>query len=98
MSDISHYIDGKRVAGKSGRGGDIFHPATGEKVGGVDFANAGDIDVAVQSAAKAFSAWATTPPLTRARVLFKFLELLAREHDALARVVSEEHGKVFSDA
>ena len=57
-----------------------------------------EVDAAVQAAAKAFPGWAATPPLTRARVMFKFLELLAREHDNLARVISEEHGKVFSDA
>jgi malonate-semialdehyde dehydrogenase (acetylating)/methylmalonate-semialdehyde dehydrogenase len=98
MSDIPHFIDGKRIAGKSGRGGDVFNPATGEKIRRVEFASPGEVDAAVQSAAKAFPAWAATPPLTRARILFKFLELLAREHDNLARVISEEHGKVFSDA
>jgi malonate-semialdehyde dehydrogenase (acetylating)/methylmalonate-semialdehyde dehydrogenase len=98
MSDIPHYIDGKRTDGKSGRGGDVFNPATGEKIRRVDFAGAGEVDAAVQSAAKAFPAWAATPPLTRARVLFKFLELMNREQDNLARVISEEHGKVFSDA
>src|SRR6202163_559464 len=98
MTDISHYIDGKRVPGSSGRGGDVYNPATGEKLRRVDFANGAEVDAAVQSAAKAFPGWAATPPLTRARVLFKFLEVLAREHDNLARVISEEHGKVFSDA
>src|SRR5437660_9303920 len=102
MSDISHFINGKRVAGRSessgGRGGDVFNPATGEKVRRVAFAMAADVDAAVKAAAAAFPGWAATPPLTRARILFKFLEILAREHDALARVISEEHGKVFSDA
>src|SRR6266550_1098172 len=98
MSDISHFINGKRVQGSSGRGGDVFNPATGEKVRRVAFASAADVDAAVKAAAAAFPGWAATPPLTRARILFKFLELLAREHDNLARVISEEHGKVFSDA
>src|SRR5205085_12144619 len=98
MSDISHFINGKRVQGSSGRGGDVFNPATGEKVRRVAFASAAEVDSAVKSAAAAFPGWAATPPLTRARILFKFLELLAREHDNLARVISEEHGKVFSDA
>src|SRR5207302_9644722 len=98
MSDISHFISGKRVQGSSGRGGDVFNPATGEKVRRVAFASAADVDAAVKAAAAAFPGWAATPPLTRARILFKFLEILAREHDALARVISEEHGKVFSDA
>src|SRR6476661_5941254 len=98
MSDISHFINGKRIDSASGRSGDVFNPATGEKVRRVAFANAADIDSAVKAAAAAFPGWAATPPLTRARILFKFLEILAREHDALARVISEEHGKVFSDA
>jgi malonate-semialdehyde dehydrogenase (acetylating) / methylmalonate-semialdehyde dehydrogenase len=98
MSDIPHYIDGKRVAGTGKRSGDVFNPATGEQIRRVAFATPSELDTAVQAAAKAFPAWAATPPLTRARVLFKFLELLAREHDNIARLVSEEHGKVFSDA
>src|SRR5205823_228756 len=98
MADIQHFIDGKRADAKSGRWGDVFNPATGEKIRRVALGGAGEIDAAVQSAAKAFPGWAATPPLTRARVLFKFLELLAREHDNLARAISEEHGKVFSDA
>src|ERR1043165_4497593 len=98
MSDISHFINGKRIDSASGRSGDVFNPATGEKVRRVAFANPAEIDGAVKAAAAAFPGWAATPPLTRARILFKFLEILAREHDALARVISEEHGKVFSDA
>src|SRR5436305_4373923 len=102
MSDISHFINGKRVQGRSessgGRGGDVFNPATGEKVRRVAFASAADVDAAVKAAAAAFPGWAATPPLTRARILFKFLAILSREHDALARIISEEHGKVFSDA
>src|SRR5580704_15628064 len=98
MTDIHHYIEGKRAEGKNGRGGDVFNPATGEKLRRVALATAGEVDAAVRSAAKAFPAWAATPPLTRARILFKFLELINRDHDNLARTISEEHGKVFSDA
>src|SRR5438067_1699771 len=98
MADIQHFIDGKRTDDKSGRWGVVFNPATGEKVRRVALGSAAEVDAAAQAAAKAFPGWAATPPLTRARILFKFLELLAREHDALARIISEEHGKVFSDA
>src|SRR5438105_4506012 len=98
MSDVQHYIGGKPVDGTGGRGGDVFNPATGEKVRRVSFAGPAEVDRAVQAAATAFPGWAATPPLTRARILFKFLELLNRDHDAIARVISEEHGKVFSDA
>src|SRR5579862_3175505 len=98
MSDVQHFINGKRVDGSSGRWGDVFNPATGERVRRVALAGASEIDQAVQAARAAFPAWAATPPLTRARVMFKFLELLHREHDTLAKIISEEHGKVFSDA
>ena len=98
MSDVHHYIQGKPAEGTSGRWGDVYNPATGEKSRRVAFAGAGEVDRAVQAAAAAFPGWAATPPLTRARILFKFLELLNRDHDVLARVISEEHGKVFSDA
>ena len=98
MTDVHHYIQGKITEGTTGRWGEVYNPATGEKSRRVAFANAAEVDRTVQAAAAAFSGWATTPPLTRARTLFKFLELLNRDHDALARVISEEHGKVFSDA
>src|SRR5262245_45405002 len=98
MTDIHHFIAGRRAEGQSGRGGDVFNPATGEAIRHVAFADAGEVDAAVRAAAAAYPGWAATPPLTRARILFKFLEILNREHNALARVISEEHGKVFSDA
>jgi malonate-semialdehyde dehydrogenase (acetylating)/methylmalonate-semialdehyde dehydrogenase len=98
MSDIQHHIGGKRVNGASGRSGPVFNPATGEEIRRVAFADRGEVDRAVAAAAAAFPQWAATPPLTRARILFKFVELLGREHDALAGLISEEHGKVFADA
>src|SRR5271166_4533494 len=98
MSDIQHYIDGKRVDGIGGRWSEVYNPATGERTGRVAFAGAGEVDRAVRAAAAAFPAWAATPPLTRARILFKFRELLDREAGALARLITEEHGKVLSDA
>jgi len=98
MSDVQHFINGKPVAGSGDRFGEVFNPATGERVRRVSFASAAEVDQAVNAAIAAFPGWAATAPLTRARVMFKFLELLHREHDALARVISEEHGKIFSDA
>src|SRR5579862_115429 len=98
MSDVEQFINGKRHEGSSGRSGDIYNPATGERVRRVGFAGPGDIDAAASAARAAFPGWAATPSLTRARIMFKFLELLHRDHDALARLISEEHGKVFSDA
>src|SRR5215470_4635287 len=98
MSDLHHYIDGKRADGTNGRWGDVYNPATGERSARVAFAADGEVDRAVKAAAAAFPAWAATPPLTRARILFKFRELLDREAGALAQLISEEHGKVLSDA
>jgi malonate-semialdehyde dehydrogenase (acetylating)/methylmalonate-semialdehyde dehydrogenase len=102
MSDVQHFINGKRVenatGGSSGRWGDVFNPATGERARRVALAGAGEVDRAVKAAAAAFPAWAATPPLTRARVLFKFRELIERDADALARLITDEHGKVLSDA
>jgi malonate-semialdehyde dehydrogenase (acetylating)/methylmalonate-semialdehyde dehydrogenase len=98
MSDVQHYIDGKRVAGTSGRWGDVFNPATGEQVRRVAFANADEVDRAVKAAAAAFPGWAAVTPLSRARILFKFRELLEREGDALARLITAEHGKTLPDA
>jgi len=98
MSEVHHYIDGKHAEGTSGRWGDVYNPATGERSRRVAFAAAGEVDRAVRAAAAAFPGWAATPPLTRARILFKFRELLGREADALARLITSEHGKVLSDA
>jgi len=98
MSDVQHFINGKHSDGASGRWGDVFNPATGERARRVALAGAGEVDQAVKAAAAAFPAWASTPPLARARVLFKFRELLERESAGLARLITDEHGKVLSDA
>jgi malonate-semialdehyde dehydrogenase (acetylating)/methylmalonate-semialdehyde dehydrogenase len=95
---VNHFIAGKIAAGTSGRFGDIFNPATGERTRRVALADPGEVDAAVKAAAAAFPDWAATPPLTRARVLFRFRELLDRHADEFARIVTDEHGKVLSDA
>jgi malonate-semialdehyde dehydrogenase (acetylating)/methylmalonate-semialdehyde dehydrogenase len=96
--DIKHWIDGRRVAGSSGRHGDIFNPAVGEKSGRVAFAGAPEVDAAVQAANAAFPKWAATTPLRRARVMFA-LKALIEEHIAeLAELVTSEHGKTLPDA
>jgi malonate-semialdehyde dehydrogenase (acetylating)/methylmalonate-semialdehyde dehydrogenase len=98
MSNVHHFINGKRVDGSSGRWGDVFNPATGERARRVALAGADEVNEAVKAAAAAFPAWAATPPLVRARVLFKFREILERESEGLARLITDEHGKVLSDA
>ena len=81
MSDVQHFINGKPVSGASGRWGDVFNPATGERARRVALASAAEVDQAVRAARAAFPGWAATPPLTRARVMFKFRELLLRDED-----------------
>jgi len=96
--NIEHYIGGRVVAGTSSRAQDVFNPATGAVTGQVALANAVEVGVAVAAAQAAFPKWADTPPIRRARVLFKFLELLNQRKDDLARLITAEHGKVFTDA
>ncbi len=97
-TNINHYIAGQVVAGNSGRTQDVFNPATGKVTGHVALASTAEVAVAVAAAQAAFPAWADTPPLRRARVMFKFLELLNLHKDELAHLITAEHGKVFTDA
>jgi malonate-semialdehyde dehydrogenase (acetylating) / methylmalonate-semialdehyde dehydrogenase len=94
---VQHWIDGQIVAGGD-RLLDVFDPATGAVARQVVLANRNDVHAAVASAAAAWPAWADTPPLRRARVLSKFLQLLNEERDTLAAIITSEHGKVLSDA
>jgi malonate-semialdehyde dehydrogenase (acetylating)/methylmalonate-semialdehyde dehydrogenase len=96
--DVGHHIAGRRVAGTSGRQQPVYNPATGEVARQVALAGADEVNAAVAAAQQAFPAWADTPPIRRARVLFKYLELLNRHRDELAAIITAEHGKVFSDA
>ena len=89
---IGHYIQGARFAGASTRSQDVTNPATGAVTGRVALAHRADVDAAVAAAQAAFPAWADTPPIRRARVLFKFLELVNQNKDALARAITAEHG------
>ncbi len=98
IANIVHHIAGRIVAGTSGRAQDVFDPATGTITGCVALANRTEVDAAVAAAQQAFPAWANTPPIRRARHLFRFLELLNKHHDDLARAITAEHGKVFTDA
>ena len=98
LAEIGHWINGAPAAGSSERAADVFNPATGEVCARVRLAEAATVDTAVQAAAAALPAWADTPPLRRARVMFRFKELLDAHRDALAALITREHGKVFEDA
>src|ERR1700680_4770266 len=98
MRSIGHFIGGKEVKGTSGRTGDVFDPNTGEVQARVDFASPPEVEHAIAVAEAAQPAWAATNPQRRARVMFKFLELVQRELDDLAALLSSEHGKTLADA
>ncbi len=95
---VPHFINGRDVEGTSGRFGDIWNPATGEKQAQVQFATADEVRSAIAAAEAAFPAWAATPPLRRARIIFKLKEIIEREAENLAALLTSEHGKTFEDA
>jgi len=98
MREIGHFIGGKHVKGTSGRTSDVFQPMTGEVIAKVALATAAEVRAAVENAKAAQPAWAATNPQRRARVMFRFLELVQKEYDALAELLAREHGKTIGDA
>ena len=98
MSIISNAIGGKLVQSVSDRTSPVFNPATGEQIATLPLSTLDEINAAVASAKAAFPAWSNTPPMKRARIMFKFKELLDRHAADLAREISREHGKVHDDA
>ena len=98
MRDITHFIDGASLVGASGRYGDVFNPNTGEVQAKVALASAAEVDLAVQAALRAQPNWAATNPQRRARVMFEFKRLVEANMQALAELLSSEHGKVIADS
>jgi len=98
MNLIKHFVGGKVISGNSERKGKIFNPATGEQESEVNLASKADLDSAVEIAQKAFKTWSLNPPLQRARIMFKFKELIEKNFDELAKLIVSEHGKVYEDA
>ena len=98
MNLIKHFVGGKVISGNSERKGKIFNPATGEQESEVILASKADLDGAVEIAQKAFETWSLNPPLQRARIMFKFKELIEKNFDELAKLIVSEHGKVYEDA
>jgi malonate-semialdehyde dehydrogenase (acetylating) / methylmalonate-semialdehyde dehydrogenase len=95
---IDHWINGAITPGTGTSRGEVFNPATGAVTGRVAYATAEDVHAAVAAAAEAFKQWSATPPHVRARVLFRFRELVETHRDRLAEIITSEHGKVFNDA
>ena len=98
MRLIEHFVGGKIIPGSSTRKSKVFNPATGEQQSEVSLASKSDLDNAVDIAKKAFEEWSIKPSLQRARVMFKFKELIEKNSDELTKLIVSEHGKVYEDA
>jgi malonate-semialdehyde dehydrogenase (acetylating)/methylmalonate-semialdehyde dehydrogenase len=98
MREIGHFVGGKEVKGSSERFGNVFDPNTGEVQAKVALARHAEVEHAIVVAAAAQPAWAATNPQRRARIMFRFLELVNRDYEALAALLSSEHGKTIADS
>src|SRR5690242_21474011 len=98
VARISHWIDGQRVEGQSGRSGPVFNPALGVQTGEVDFASVEEIDAAVQAARRAFESWRAMSLSRRTELFFRIRELVHDHAEDIAKILTAEHGKVLSDA
>ena len=98
MNIIEHFVNGKNFSGDSKRTSKVFNPATGEQSAEVKLASTSDLNISVESARKAFVLWSKKPPLQRARVMFKFKDLIEKNFEELTKIIVAEHGKVFDDA
>ncbi|MEQ8750406.1 MAG: CoA-acylating methylmalonate-semialdehyde dehydrogenase, partial [Amphiplicatus sp.] len=97
-AELGHFINGKNVAGTSGRLHEVYNPTIGEVQAKVALASRKEVEAAISAAEKAFPGWAGTNPQRRARVLFKFKELVEKDMNNLAKMLSSEHGKILPDA
>ena len=98
MNLIEHFIDGKIVSGTSDRKGKVFNPAIGKQESEVRLGTKQDLDLAVQKAKKAFETWSNVTPIQRARIIFKYKEIIEKNSDLIAKMIVSEHGKVYEDA
>src|SRR5918911_1669828 len=98
ITPINHWIGGKRVAGRSGRSGPVYNPATGQQTGAVDFASVDEVNLAVRTAKEAFPAWRATSLSKRTEILFEIRRIFDERRKDIAKFLTREHGKVLSDA
>ncbi len=98
LKTVSHWIGGKIVASASGRRGTVWNPATGETEANVDFADAREVDLAVERAQAAFPEWRATPLSRRAETMFRLRELVDANRREIAGLITLEHGKTLADA
>jgi len=95
---VTHWINGQATAGHGDSSTEIRNPATGAVQGHLRLGSVDDLNTAVAAASAAFPAWSALPPLARARVMFRFLDLAQTHRDEIARLIVAEHGKTFPDA
>ncbi len=98
MNLIQHFVGGELTSGSSNKKGKVFDPSSGEQKSEVILANKSDLNKAVSIAKKAFESWSLKPALQRARVMFKFKELIEKNSEELTELIVSEHGKVYEDA
>lgn len=98
FTQLKHFVNGERVAGTSGRFGDVYNPSKGVKASEVPLASKSEVEAAIAVAQAAFPAWAATSVLARSRIMTKFVHLLYQHQHELATLVCNEHGKVIEDA
>src|SRR5688572_12976214 len=97
LRQLGHFIDGKAVAGSSGRSAPVYDPALGVAATEVALASAAETRQAIASARTAFPEWSQTPAIRRARVLFKFRDFVEQHAGELAAIITREHGKVLGE-
>jgi malonate-semialdehyde dehydrogenase (acetylating)/methylmalonate-semialdehyde dehydrogenase len=98
LRTVSHWIGGRAVPSKSGRTGTVWNPATGEAQAKVDFADVAEVDLAVETAKKAFAEWRITPLSRRSECMFRLRELVDANRARIAEMLTLEHGKTLADA
>src|SRR5690606_7640463 len=96
--DVVNYVNGQATPSSGSRKQDVFNPSTGKVARQVVLSTLDDLNAAVAAAKAAAPAWADTPPVKRARIMNRFLGLMNQHTDALAAMITAEHGKVFTDA
>ncbi|MEH6628485.1 MAG: CoA-acylating methylmalonate-semialdehyde dehydrogenase [Motiliproteus sp.] len=98
MNSIGHHINGQLIEGQQERTSPVYNPATGDQIATLALASVQEVEQAIKAAEEALPAWAATPPVRRARVIMRFLQLMNEHTDELAALISKEHGKVLDDA
>ena len=98
MKTVSHFINGKIFKENNSRKGPIFNPAIGEQIAEVELASRTTVEKAIESSSEAFLKWSKTTPISRSRILSKYKDLLIKNMEELAILVSEQHGKTIPDA